>query len=71
MNREDHERAMDAQWRHSDHHYRGCLYDSALDARSEARYDDGRPDREPDPRDNPQFACTVDESGGLRGDTRG
>jgi hypothetical protein len=44
-----------------------------LDARSEARYDDdprAEPDLEETKREQ-HFACRVDESGGLRGGTRG
>ena len=32
-NIEAEELAMDLQWRISDHHYRGCVYDAAQDAR--------------------------------------
>lgn len=65
-NREAHEHAMDAQWRHGEIVHRTDLYDSVQDARSEARYDDGLPDIEP-PLAEPVFACIVDESAGFRG----
>jgi hypothetical protein len=39
MNVEEHEQAMDAQWATASARHRGDLYDSASDARSEARYE--------------------------------
>lgn len=49
-------------------------HDKVQDERSEARYDDGRPEAEPDPREvaylrdhAAYFGCIVDESAGFRG----
>jgi hypothetical protein len=39
VNVEEHEQAMDAQWATASARHRGDLYDSASDARSEARYE--------------------------------
>jgi hypothetical protein len=47
MHAEDHEHAMDVQWRHADIIHKTDLYDSVQDDRSEARYADD-PQAEPD-----------------------
>jgi hypothetical protein len=48
-------------------------FDAVQDARSEARYEDEpRAETELEETKREQhFACRVDESGGLRGETRG
>jgi hypothetical protein len=66
MHAEDYEHGMDIHFRHAEIVWKTDLYDSAQDYRSEARYDNGRPDIEPETVE-PVFACIVDESAGFRG----
>ena len=72
MNREEQEKAMDMQFDHGLRAWKTDLYDSAQDARSEARYDDHRRG-EPDTREvaeswmsEPHYGCIIDESAGFR-----
>ena len=68
-NVEEREHAMDAQFHHAHTIWKTDLYDSAQDARSDARYEDDRGEVVTEWRE--RFECVIDESGGLRGDVRG
>ncbi len=46
-------------------------FDAVLDARSEQRYEADASAEPTQDELEPVFVCVVDESGGLRGDTRG
>jgi hypothetical protein len=67
VNAEAHEARMDAFYAECERIRVTDLYDSARDARSEARYEDD-PRAEPvEAESEPVFACGVDESAGFCG----